>query len=187
MGKNRYDEYYTFRDYYNANKHPMLLFILACHCFNYDIRFNNKGDFNKPYGNRSYNKNIEQRFIEFNRIAKSKNIKFLNVDYQSIIPQKNDFVYLDPPYLLTVTSYTENGIWSPDKERQMYDYIDFLNSNNIKFALSNVLVYHGKDNEMLRNWSKKYNVHILEHSYNNNNCHRKNNTLEDIEVLITNY
>lgn len=188
LGKNRYNEYYIFRDYYNKNKHPMLLFILGCHAFNYDIRFNKEGDFNKAYGNRSYNKNIEQRFIEFNKVAKNKNIKFMNTNFTNIFPENiDDFVYLDPPYLPTVTSYTENGIWNQDKEKQLYEYIDYLNSNNIKFALSNVLVYHGKDNEMLRKWSKKYNIHILEHSYNNNNHYRKNNKLKDEEVLITNY
>jgi DNA adenine methylase Dam len=188
MGKNRYDEYYVFRNYYNQNKTPLLLFILGCHAFNYDIRFNKEGQFNKAYGNRSYNKNIEKRFIDFNNIAKTKNIKFYNRNFIDIIPKdKNDFVYLDPPYLPTMTSYTENGAWSPDKEQQMYNYIDMLNDNDIKFALSNVLIYHSKDNEMLRNWSKKYNVHMLNHNYNNNNCHRKDNTLVDQEVLITNY
>jgi hypothetical protein len=86
-----------------------------------------------------------------------------------------------------VTSYTENGGWSPDKEQEMYNFVDDLYKNNIKFALSNVLIYRDKKNEMLSNWSHKYNIHNLDYKYINNNSHGKDNSAETQEVLITNY
>lgn len=133
---------------------------------------------------------MKKRFIEFNKKAKSINIKFTNHSFNEIEIDKlksDDLVYLDPPYLLTVVSYTENGGWTVEKEQQMYEFIDNLNNNNIKFALSNVSIYRNKINYMLNNWSKKYIIHNLDCTYKNNNCWQKDNSAKTQEVLITNF
>ena len=65
---------------------------------------------------------------------------------------------------------------------------NYLNDNNIKFALSNVLENKGKRNEILIEWCKKYNVHYLNNSYSNCNYHAKDKSKNStVEVLITNY
>ena len=46
---------------------------------------------------------------------------------------------------------------------------DNLNNNSIKFALSNVLEHKGQENTILKEWSKKYNVHFLNQRYDNCN------------------
>jgi DNA adenine methylase Dam len=191
LGKNTKDEYYYFRDnVYNINPNPRMLFILSCFSLNYQLRFNSKGKFNMTCGNRSFSDDMRKRFIEFNEKAKVMNIRFLNHSFNELKVEKlksDDFIYLDPPYLLTVTSYTENGAWNPDKEQKMYDFIDELDRHNIKFALSNVLIYRGVENNMLNQWSKKYIVNNLDYTYKNNNCWQKDNTVKTQEVLITNY
>lgn len=169
LGKNAKDEYYYFRNnVYNVNPNPRMLFILSCFSLNYQLRFNSKGKFNMTCGNRAFSDDMRKRFMEFNNRARSINIKFCNCNFNEVKVgelKQNDFIYLDPPYLLTVTSYTENGGWSPKKEQDMYNFIDDLNRHNIKFAMSNVSTYRNNKNNILIEWSKKYNVHNLDYKY----------------------
>ncbi|MCB5560184.1 DNA adenine methylase, partial [Anaerosalibacter bizertensis] len=72
-------------------------------------------------------------------------------------------------------------------EFQLLNILDDLNEKNIKFALSNVLETKGKRNEILIQWSKKYNINYLNYNYNNSNYHKRDKKSNNIEVLITNY
>lgn len=187
LGKNTKEEYNKLREDYNNNPSDMLLFLLSCFSFNSQIRFNKKGKFNMPCGNRGYSKNMESNGYKFNKVAKNKNIIFLNNDFKDLNIKENDFVYLDPPYLQTIATYTENDGWNEEKEIDMYKWLDNLTKRNIKWALSNTIKYRGEDNNILLEWGTKYNIHKLNFTYKNNNRWGKDNTLETIEVLITNY
>ena len=100
----------------------------------------------------------------------------------------SDFVYCDPPYLITCASYNEHEGWNEEKERKLLSLLDELNDKGVKFALSNVLENKGKENLILKEWAKKYNIHHLNHSYNNCNYHAKDKSKNSTdEVLITNY
>lgn len=191
LGKNTKEEYIKLRSDYNTNPNNLLLFLLSCFSFNYQIRFNKKGEFNMPCGNRGYSKNMEQWFIKFNKLIKNKKIEFSNKDFLKLNVENlcsNDLIYVDPPYLQTVATYTENGAWNPDKETQLYNFLDYLHSRNINFALSNTLYYHGKFNKKLYEWVKDYYcIHKLDFNYTNNNRFNKNNSEITQEVLITNY
>lgn len=188
LSKNNKETYYPFRDnIYNENQSPLLLFVLSCYSFNYNIRFNKSGKFNMPCGNRDYSINMKNNLFDFHNATKDKVIEFSNSDFTKLNPDKNCFVYIDPPYLPTITSYTENNLWNPDKENQMYEWLDSLNEKGVKFALSNVMIYRGEQNNLLHNFAQKYKVHNLNYKYTNNNCYQKDNTLETQEVLITNY
>ena len=98
-------------------------------------------------------------------------------------------VYCDPPYLITTGSYNDGNRgfkdWNEEQENKLYKLLDELDRRKIRFALSNVLKHKGKQNDMLINWSKKYNVNKLNYSYANSS---HNTTRDDSEeVLITNY
>ena len=112
------------------------------------------------------------------------NIDFNNIRINDL--KDNDFIYCDPPYLITMASYNENNRWNVGNENDLISFLDELNNNNIKFGLSNVLYHKGKSNDILINWSKKYNVNFLDYTYNNCNyqTHDKGGSAE---VLITNY
>ena len=71
------------------------------------------------------------------------------------------------------------------QETILLNLLDKLNSQGIKFALSNVLRHKGKENTNLIKWSKKYNIYHLNYDYSNSS----HNTISGIsdEVLITNY
>ena len=65
----------------------------------------------------------------------------------------DDFVYCDPPYLITTGSYNDGnrGIkdWTENEEQKLLQILDELNERNIKFALSNVFEANGKKNQLL--------------------------------------
>lgn len=201
LGKMNKEEFLVCRKYYNDNKDKLssreqavILYCLLTHAFNYQIAFNSKGEYNMPSGyNRSWFspqlKTRLEKYIE--RIGKIS-IDFYSEDFHNLnLGQSNEaFFYADPPYLITVGAYERDYFckWSEDYERELLNTLDILNENGRKFALSNVLAHKGKTNEILLEWSKKYNVHHLNTDYKN--CNYQTNAREDKssdEVLITNY
>ena len=181
------------KDYNDGNREWFMFYAMLMHSFNYQIRFNKNNEYNMPFGkDRScFNKSTENNFINFINEIHNKNIFFTNKDFTELKIEKlkeDDFVYCDPPYLITCASYNEQDGWNETKERQLLKLLDSLNDNNIKFALSNVLENKGKRNEILIEWCKKYNVHYLNNNYSNCNYHAKDKSKNStVEVLITNY
>lgn len=194
LNKTNQQGFNDFRKAYNesSDKNPLDLFVLICHAFNHQIRFNSKGEYNMPFGtNRSeYNKNIKKNLVEFCEAI--KDIRFVSRDFRDIKIDKmssGDFIYLDPPYLITCASYNENGGWGVKEESDMYALCDKATENGIKFAMSNVLSNKGRTNGMLLDWSnsKGYTIHHLDMDYSNCNYHAKDKDSRSDEVLITNY
>lgn len=182
--------YLALRKEYNKTKDVIMLYALICHSFSNQVRFNKKGEFNMPFGERTFNDKLKKNFIEFVDKLHEINIEFTNKDFREISTDylgENDFVYCDPPYLITCASYNENEGWNDIREKELLSLLDKLDEQGVKFALSNVLESKGRENELLKEWSKKYNIHYLNHSYKNCNYHKKDRTQKDIEVLITNY
>ena len=189
LGKNTKEEYSKLREYYNKSKDVILLFLLSCFSFNYQIRFNSKGDFNMPCGNRGFSKNMDEWFKKSNELCKKKKIMFCNKEFDSLNLEKlnkESFLYLDPPYLQTIATYTENGGWNEEKENRLYNFLDKANFLGLKFGLSNTMWYHNEENLILKKWSKKYNVHELDFNYMNNRKDRDKNG-KTVEVFICNY
>lgn len=187
LGKNTKEEYMRLRKDYNLNPSNIMLYLLSCFSFNHQIRHNNKNEFNMPCGNRGYSDNMKLNYKLFSQVAKHKDITFHNKDFKDLELKDDFFVYIDPPYLQTIATYTEGSSWDINKEKEMYDWLDNLTSRGIKWALSNTLKYRGIANETLVEWSKKYNIHNLDFTYKNNDRWGKDNSLETKEVLITNY
>ena len=188
--------YKSLRERYNRDKNIVDFFVLICYSFNHQIRFNNSHEFNTPFGkDRScYNESIEKNLINFSNMLKAKSVEFTNddftnIDYDSL--GENDFVYCDPPYLITTGSYNDGkrGFkdWTEKEENELLNLLDNLNKRKIKFALSNVFYHKGLKNKMLINWSKKYKVNYINKNYNNCSYHFKNRTAKTVEVLVTNY
>ncbi len=193
LAKENKESYYKFREYYNKNKDPLLLYVLMCYSFNYQFRFNSNHDYNNPAGtNRSsFNENMKNRLTSFRE--KLFNIEFSNknfkeFDFSQI--KSLDFLYCDPPYRSSVGSYNDGkrGFegWTVDDDLALFEILDELKDRGIKFALSNVFFNNGLANKELQEWSKKYKVHLLNVNYSNSN-YQRNKLGETKEVLITNY
>lgn len=197
LSKTNEEGYKALRNYYNKEKNPLDLYVLICYSFNYQIRFNNSHEYNNSFGrNRSrFSSRLEKRLIKFVNKLHEKKIEFFNVDFNKFdisILEENDFVYCDPPYLISTGSYNDGrrGFkgWSLKEEKELLILLDKLTNNGVKFALSNVLEHKGNNNELLYEWSKDYNIIDLNKDYINCNYQAKNNDkFPTREVLITNY
>lgn len=196
LSKTNAEGYQKCREDYNSNQSWDMFYATVVHSFNYQIRYNSLGKYNMPFGkNRSYfNPSLQNKLVEFvNTIDNTYD--FTCSDFRDFNIEKlteSDFVYLDPPYLITTASYNENNGWTEKDEHDLLKLLDKLTENKIKFAMSNVLTHKGKTNDILINWlnknNDKYIVHHLDHTYNNCNYQDKTgNTGVSDEVLICNY
>lgn len=193
LSKENKEGYLALRELYNKGKSdPLMLYTLICYSFNNQIRFNNKGAYNMPFGKdrSSFNPTLREKFITFVQRLQSMEIQFSSKDFRELDLDtlgENDFVYCDPPYLITVASYNENGGWGEQAERDLLAKLDTLDKAGVKFGLSNVFESKGKENIILKEWAKGYKVHYLDHTYSNCSYHKKDKQSKDIEVFITNY
>ena len=172
---------------YNSDKENIaLLYVLLIYGFNRMLRFKSKGDYNLPVGNVDFNNNTFIALNSYFDIVRDKKIVWTSYDYKDILNdfnyQKDDFLYLDPPYLITFSEY--NKLWNDKKEIELLKILDQLNLKGVKFAISNVTHYKGRENEIFTNWSKKYNSHSIKSNYIS--YHDNSNKIFN-EVLITNY
>lgn len=193
LSKENKEGYLALRELYNKGKSdPLMLYTLICYSFNNQIRFNNKGAYNMPFGKdrSSFNPTLREKFIIFVQRLQSMEIQFSSKDFRELDLDtlgENAFVYCDPPYLITVASYNENGGWGEQAERDLLAKLDTLDKAGVKFGLSNVFESKGKENIILKEWAKGYTVHYLDHTYSNCSYHKKDKQSKDIEVFITNY
>lgn len=197
LSKENEQGFIAFRDFYNSNGNPIDLFTLSCFSFNYQFRFNNQLQYNNPFGrNRSqYSETTEKNLILFMEELKKRQIEFYSRDFQKIDISgygTGDFVYCDPPYLITTGSYNDGNRgfkdWGEQEEKALLAWLDNAHDLGMKFALSNMLQHNGKENKILIDWSKKYNIHIIDSDYSNCNYQLKDKAKNDtVEVLITNY
>lgn len=185
FNKEGYDKLRTLVNKYTKND-PLILYILLIYGFNRMLRFNGGGKFNLPVGNVDFNKNVVNALNNYFEFVRGKKIAFSSKDFRTYFSNKNfsknDFVYLDPPYLITASEY--NKLWDEQAEADLLNTIDGLNKKGIKFALSNVTHYNGSKNNQLNNWMKKYKIHKIESNYIN---YHDNGKKQIKEVLITNY
>ncbi len=192
--------YKEMRKKYNEQKNPTDLFVLIAFSFNHQIRFNNSHEFNNPFGKErsSFNASMKQNLEKFIIRIKETNIDFVNVCFNNFdfsFLNNNDFVYCDPPYLITTGTYNDGkrGFkgWSEVEEKQLLKQLDYLDNNNVKFALSNVLEHKGKSNDILKSWissNENYKINFIDFHYSNSNYQTLNRDKNSsIEVLITNY
>lgn len=177
------------------NEHScIMLYVLIVYAFNNQIRFNANGEFNLPVGKRDFNKSMEQKLVSFIDQIQNQNCAFTCYDFRKFDPTlltPQDFVYADPPYLITCAPYNEKGGWNEAAEKDLLAFLDKLHSRRVRFALSNVLRSKGKENEILMEWLEKnagrYSAIPLRYSYSNSSYHTKDKTSVPQEVLIVNY
>lgn len=195
LGNYNKERFLRLRDDFNKlpakdDNYYIMLYVLIIFSFNNQIRFNQKGAYNLPVGKRDFNKNMKKNLQEFVDSIQKQNGEFLCKDFRALNIDDlgaNDFVYCDPPYLITTASYNEQDGWNEKDEKDLLELLDKLNEKGVCFALSNVTVHKGKKNQILLDWAKKYNVHKLDFDYKNSNYHGKNKEEKTQEVLITNY
>ncbi len=188
--------YNSLRSKYNKHKDSLDLFVLLCYSFNHQIRFNSKHEFNTSFGKErsQFNEKIENNLKEFKNRINEIDLTITNQDFNDFdidMLGKDDFVYLDPPYLISTGSYNDGkrGFkdWSEKEEVQLLSLIVKLNEKNVKFGLSNVIKHKGQENRLLRDFLKEnnFNVHYLNFNYDNSNY--QSNKSETLEIFVKNF
>lgn len=171
---------------YTLEKYIFSFFLLICYGFNNQIRFNKALKFNNSYGGgRKYSDVTKDKLNAFIDALKSKQVVFSSSHFVKYLSQdftENDFIYLDPPYIITDAAY--NNDWSIDDDMELFRLLDDLNRKGVKFAYSNVLSHKGKINNFLIDWAKQYNVHYLNKTYKRSS---HNTSGDSQEILICNY
>ena len=195
LSKENADGFLRLRSDYNANKSPLMLYTLICYSFNHQFRFNNNLDYNTPFGReRSYfSDKLCERLIKFVERLQMRDISFSSQFFDRFLLSQNfkadDFVYLDPPYLITTGNYNDGNRgfkdWTVDEEKRLYELLEQLDKSGVKWALSNVMEHKGKQNPILSEFSQHYNLHYLNYSYANSS--HNTNRSSSKEILLTNY
>ena len=185
-GLNTKEKYIKYRDSIKYTYTPADLILLTCVCFNCQMRFNSKGGFNAPYGNRFLVDNMLEKIQEFCEELQKEKYHILLSDYSSILDyiisrKEGCFVYLDPPYYGSVATY--NTGWDKQKEDDLFFFIKELNTNGIKFCMSNNKNY----NTELKRYESMFNIIDLDYNYNSCSYHKKDRNQSTGEILITNY
>ena len=198
LGSYNKDGFARLRKYYaqlpeKSFEKSVALYVLVVYGFNNQLRFNAKGEFNLPVGKRDLNAKMQQKARSFIGRIKSRNCEFRRADFREVELKtltSRDFVYADPPYLITTATYNENGGWTEEDERDLLRLLDEVDRRGVRFALSNVTECNGKTNELLNAWivehKGKYRVIEISRDYSNANYHRKCKG-DSHEVLVVNY
>lgn len=98
----------------NSKEAAILFYYLNRTGYNGLCRFNQKGEFNVPFG--KYKRiNYSEDFSSYSEIFKGWD--FTVGDFQWLDLQSDDFVYADPPYDVQFTQYSQGGFSWDDQER----------------------------------------------------------------------
>lgn len=179
--------YMKLRDDFNDDKNDLLkLYILLIYGFNRMLRFNGNGDFNLPVGNVDFNQNVVNALNNYFDFVSERKISYFSLDFEDFLSKikisSDDFIYLDPPYLISFSEY--NKLWNEQEEIRLLSCLDDLNSRNIRFAVSNIIKHKNMYNELFDKWAKKYNVIDITSNYIS---FHDNTQKGSYEVLVTNY
>ena len=186
--------YMTFRAEYNKRAGEGQLDEYYCSLFlfirNYSysgmFRYNDKGEFNVPYGGIGYNGKSMQKKLNYYRslplIKKLENTTVFNLDFEAFLnetaPTENDFVFLDPPYDSEFSTYAQNEFTRADQER-LADYM--INKCRAKWMMiikntDFIFSLYNKPGINIRTFDKEYLVSFM-----------NRNDKKVTHLLITNY
>ena len=191
--------FYKLRSDYNSLKNKKtdeaftMLYILLLYGFNNDLRFNAKGDFNLPVGKTDLNKTNVLKLKKYLDKIKTLKTHYLCLEFDSEKAKKiisiADFIYMDPPYLITNATYNESNKWKNSNEHRLLDLIDELVVEKKQFVLSNVLSKKTKINEPLSYWIEKnkdnINLHHMKYSYSSSSYNKKIREGQEDEIIVT--
>ena len=150
------------------------------------LRYNAKGEYNLPVGNVDFNENVVEAIKGYLSVVVGRDVQCSSLQFVDFFKglhlTNQDFVYLDPPYLITESEY--NKIWHKSDDEKLLEILDALDAKGIRFAISNVTHYRGRVNRELLSWSKKYRVLPVKSNYIN---YHDNSEKIINEVLVVNY
>ncbi|HCB0547225.1 TPA: DNA adenine methylase [Klebsiella pneumoniae] len=118
---NTAEDYYGIRKEFNCDRHwpaewrAAMFLYLNRHCYRGLCRYNQKGQFNAPYGNYKSSYFPESEILAF--AEKAQRATFICASYEETLAllQAGDVVYCDPPYDGTFSGYHTDGFTEDDQ------------------------------------------------------------------------
>lgn len=118
---NTAEDYYGIRKEFNCDRHwpaewrAAMFLYLNRHCYRGLCRYNQKGQFNAPYGNYKSSYFPESEILAF--AEKAQRATFICASYEETLAllQAGDVVYCDPPYDGTFSGYHTAGFTEDDQ------------------------------------------------------------------------
>lgn len=167
--------------------HIALFFYLREFCYSSMFRYNSSGEFNVPYGGLSYNnKNFRNKidYIRDSELNKKLNNSILfNLDFEQFLNRidinRNDFIFLDPPYDGGFSEYANNK-FGQDDQRRLANYLIYQCRCRFMLIIKNTEfiaeLYENKQNINVMGFDKDYRVSFMDR-----------NDKKVKHLLITNY
>jgi|GEM_PF-40803 len=186
-------EFYNhIRSRFNQNPNSLDFLFLNRSCFNGVMRFNGKGYFNVPYGHKperfrgAYITKIINQINNVQRIMRDKDWVFQIADWKVTLNhvQRNDFVYMDPPYMGRHTDYYSQ--WTEQEATELTRQIQQLPCG---FALSSWLenkYRRNPDIDQYRN-QEEFTIKSFAHFYHVGSSENLRNEMQEALILPKQY
>jgi len=166
--------YTHVRSLFNSAKcskelHIALFIFLRDYCYSAMFRYNDKGEFNVPYGGISYNSRRPDAKMDLwkspdviNHLSKTT---LGSSDFEAFLttypPKKDDFVFLDPPYDTEFSTYAKNSFDKQDQERLANWLINLCQANWMLVIKSTPFIlglYENNPSINIASFDKRYAV-----------------------------
>lgn len=167
----------------NEKYFEAIFYFIREYCYASMFRYNSGGKFNVPYGGISYNRksfSSKIKYFESEELHKKlKDVHIFNLDFEEFLNsldlQKEDFIFLDPPYDSDFSTYAKISFGKDEQIR----LANFLKNTKAQFLLvikNTDFIYKLYKDFYISSFEKKYLV-----SFKNRND--RNTT----HLIITNY
>ena len=193
--------YTYFRSQYNEQKlsdvtpgkRAALYLFLRQYAYSSMFRFSKRDNFNVPYGGKSYN-NIylgnklkdyqDSELLEFLQAA-----TFANDDFETFLqkypPQRDDFIFLDPPYDSDFSTY-DNNKFEASEQKRLANFMINQVAGNWMLVIKDTSLIRGiyPENMSCKNGQQIY-INEFDKVYSVNFKNRNQRTTS--HLIITNY
>ena len=147
--------YFDVRAKFNRELKPEYLLYLLARCVKAAVRYNAEGEFNQSADNRRKGRvpeSMRNDILSVSELFRNK-VELFSLDYMNLFSliQKDDLVYLDPPYQGTGA----NGGFNYLENININEFLDFLHELNRK-NIAYILSFDGRTNE------KRYGAELPE-------------------------
>ncbi len=163
-----------------------LFFFIRNYAYSGMFRYNDKGEFNVPYGGIAYNGKCMDKKLEYYRsqplLYHFADTSIYNLDFEAFLeeclPKENDFVFLDPPYDSEFSTYAGNEFSRADQERLAHYMIHCCRAKWMLIIKYTDFIYklYNHPGINIRSFDKKYLVSFM-----------NRNDKAATHLLITNY
>lgn len=178
--------YYKVRARFNEDGNPLDFLFLNRSCFNGLMRFNKRGSFNVPFGqktqrfSKAYITKIVNQVGWVETQLSGKTWEFRTEHWEDTLSEvtTDDFVYLDPPYIGRHADYY--NAWNEEEAIHLARVARNLKSG---YAVSMWLENQHRKNEYLAHHWSELDIHTYSHFYHVGSKEKYRNPIQEALLI----